>query len=211
MKIFLSHSKRDESFCDRFDRASGREPIAVFRSEYEVFDLPVWKTIYDNMKQSIAMFLLVGKELVEAQNKICEDPELLKNWKYTQNWISYEVGLACDLGIDVWVICDNLDINFPIPYLNNYDLGGLNNQNDIFWLRDLIKAYLRGETFPYGFKDSIKFTCPSQTCGAEFNLYSQYEDDEIIICPTCLKSIPYKNGKMAALSKEYAKILKSRQ
>ena len=113
-QVFVSHTKKDEKFCDQFDRVCARVGIKAFRSEFETISTPAWKTIKEAINKSIALFFLVGKELVKSQNE--NEPE----WRYTQNWIAYEMGLACQKGIDVWAICDDVLINFPMPYINNY-------------------------------------------------------------------------------------------
>ena len=66
-QIFLSHTKRDSSFCDTFDTIASRVGIKVFRSEFEDIKSPPWKTIKDTIAKSNALFLLVGKELVKSQ------------------------------------------------------------------------------------------------------------------------------------------------
>lgn len=48
--------------------------------------------------------------------------EARENWKHTQNWIAYEIGIASERLKDVWVLCDDVEINFPVPCLNNYAL-----------------------------------------------------------------------------------------
>ena len=109
-QVFVSHIQRDEQFCDLFDRACARAGIRAFRSEFETIASPAWQTIEQQVSRSQAIFLLVGEELVKSQ--VRADP----NWKYTQNWIAYEVGLACQRNIDVWVVCDaKVVINFPVP------------------------------------------------------------------------------------------------
>lgn len=125
IQLFMSHTKLDKDFCNRFDIAAARVGIKVFRSEFEKIKPPAWKTIKRQMDASSAMFLLVGKKLVNAQKASEKNVKLRKEWKHTQNWIAYEVGLACERGIDVWVWCDvGANINFPVPYLNNYVLQG---------------------------------------------------------------------------------------
>ena len=103
--VFVSHTKQDEKFCDIFDRACSRVGIKAFRSEFEEIELPAWRTIKDAINKSTAIFFLVGKELVKNQQ--FGD----SNWKYTQNWIAYEIGVACQKGINVWAICDDVEIH----------------------------------------------------------------------------------------------------
>ena len=107
VQIFLSHTKLDVECCDMFDRAAAREGVKVFRSEFEELESPPWQTIKKEVVNSVALFLLVGEELVNAQNRSEASLVVKEKWKYTQNWISYEVGVACQKGIDVWVVCDN--------------------------------------------------------------------------------------------------------
>jgi len=108
-QIFVSHTKLDKDFRDRFDIATSREGAKVFRSELEALESPPWKTIKDAVSNSSALFLLVGKELVAAQSASETDLTAKEQWKFTQNWIAYEIGLACQLGIDVWVLCDSVN------------------------------------------------------------------------------------------------------
>ena len=80
-QVFVSHTKRDVNFCDAFDRVCARVGIKAFRSEFETIRVPAWKTIKKAINDSIALFFLVGKKLVEAQAQHWHDPQ----WKYTQN------------------------------------------------------------------------------------------------------------------------------
>jgi hypothetical protein len=187
----MSHTKKDVDFCTKFDVVSARVGLRVFRSEFEAISTPAWNTIRDAMRNSIAMFLLVGEELVKNQTESSLNSEA--NWKFTQNWISYEVGLACQLGIDVWVLCDNVSINFPIPYLNNYDIRGI-EYDDFWWLRDRLENYSKKLTYPVGWNDDFTFLCPFDSCGSIFNFHSVIPKNESIICPTCLREITLENG-----------------
>ena len=201
VQIFVSHTKYDESFCDRFDRVIAREPIGAFRSEFEDFGVPAWRTIKEAMEESCAMFLLVGEELVKRQNFVNGDADIIRNWRHTQNWISYEIGLACQLNIDVWVLCDDVHINFPVPYLNNYHIKGLKDSGDFRWLRTKLKSYLQGGSYPYGFKREYRFACPHSSCGSEFNLHTLLNPEDMIICPSCLREIRVSEGKSTSLTR----------
>jgi len=187
VQIFESHSKLDEKTCNEFDIAAAREGVKIFRSEYETITPPAWETIKTEMERSRALFLLVGPELVKSQEQGGDD------WKYTQNWIAYEVGLACALGIDVWVLCDKVDINFPVPYLNNYSIGGIQTSASGFE-RIVFRRYLKGETYPFGRDKKWTLFCPIKDCGAKFNFHNRMEADTTVNCPTCLKSIKFPEG-----------------
>jgi hypothetical protein len=190
----MSHTRLDEEFCNKFDIAAARIGVKGFRSEFEDLETPAWKTIKDEMDKSCALFLLVGRKLVESQSSSEFSaflPEKDK-WKYTQNWIAYEIGLACQRGIDVWVVCDSTQINFPVPYLNNYEIWGIrpaDKENLKFWKR-IFNEYSNAGSFPIS--EKWKFPCPS--CGAIFNFYSAIKEGGSTLCPTCLKPMLFNKG-----------------
>jgi len=187
VQVFESHTKLDEVTCNKFDIAAAREGIKVFRSEYESIDPPAWETIKKEMKRSVALFLLVGPELVKSQEQA-----VANDWKFTQNWIAYEVGLACALGIDVWVTCDDVEINFPVPYFNNYSVRKIET-NKFKFARSVLRHYLGGERYHFGIYDR-GLSCPHENCGAKFNLHTKIKKGEKIKCPTCLQEIVFPEG-----------------
>ena len=186
-QVFITHTKKDEQFCNEFDRVCAREGITAFRSEDENILNPAWKTIKEEMKKSFALFFLVGKELVQSQD--LNNPE----WRYTQNWIAFEMGLACQMGIDVWVICDDVLINFPTPYINNYLTVSLKHTSAFDYLRYVLQQYKNGRTFSYPYKnllgENFDIICPHDNCKMEFNLHVKTESGDIIKCPQCLGDI----------------------
>ena len=186
VQIFESHTKLDVATCDMFDTVVARVGIKAFRSEYEEMKPPAWETIKNKIKLSKALFLLVGEELVKAQAQRSDD------WKFTQNWIAYEVGLACAMEIDVWVVCNGTYINFPVPYLNNYVIGTIKINSKFY--RKILQNYCDGQSFPFGYDNSRTVTCPNFGCGAKFNFHTQEDKDDEIICPTCLNLIPFPEG-----------------
>ena len=194
VRIFMSHTKLDRKFCDRFDTAAARVGVKVFRSEFETIEFPAWKTIRDEMDKSSALFLLVGKELVKAQALSEANKESMADWKFTQNWISYEIGLACQRGIDVWVMCDAVRINFPVPYLNNYSLWGIRPEDSksLSFVKGIFNRYSEGKSFSIGVIPNRKCTCPY--CGAIFNLHSEIERGGEALCPTCLGEMVFHKG-----------------
>lgn len=87
-QIFLSHTKPDAGLCDYFDSICARVGISAFRSEFETITPPAWSTISNAIRQSVALFLLVGRELAAKQASHGIE------WEYTQNWIAYEIGVS---------------------------------------------------------------------------------------------------------------------
>jgi len=182
----MSHTKLDKEFCDLFDNACARVGIKAFRSEFETILPPAWKTIRDQMKRSSAMFLLVGKELVRMQERSSYDPETAGSWKYTQNWIAYEIGLACQRGIDVWVLCDDVRINFPVPYFNHYQPFA----HDLDWLRLILEIYARAGYLSYPPRE-FKVVCPNNQCGMEFTFWGHRARPFEVPCPQCLQIMKF--------------------
>ena len=193
VNVFMSHTKLDKRFCDRFDNAVARVGISAFRSEFETIEPPAWKTIKEQMELSSAMFLLVGRQLVKSQAASDKSPKSREEWKHTQNWIAYEVGLACEKGIDVWVLCEyrNVRINFPVPYFNNYALG-LGGRKLAF-IREVLENYSMEKNYPLGRWDR-NISCPYRDCEAEFNLHTAIKKGGKLICPTCLKVMVFSGG-----------------
>jgi hypothetical protein len=187
IQVFISHTQKDVEFCDIFGRTCTKVGIRAFRSEFEEIKLPAWQTIRDAIRSSCALFLLVGKELVKAQAS--RDP----SWAHTQNWIAYEIGVACERGIDVWVICDDVKINFPVPYLNNYLTVSLRNRNSFDYFVTILGKYAAGlqTTFP---QPPHVVRCGYSDCKGIYNLQVSLRPGADIICPQCLRTITFPKG-----------------
>ena len=64
------------------------------------------------------------------------------NTDYTQNWVSYEVGVADEASRETWVFEDvNNQAIFPIPKVNHYVLYSANNQDSLNYLKTIIRSY----------------------------------------------------------------------
>jgi len=208
----MSHTKRDEDLCDKFESMTTRVGgFKVFRSEFESVKPPGWKTIKKAMNDSVAMFLLVGKELVKAQELAENDPDSREAWKYTHNWIAYEVGLACQQNKDVWVICDDVHINFPVPYLTHYSVTGIHRQDpgNIEYWKHILGNYLHREKLKL--PRFFQIDCPYIDCKAFYELRTPIIEKGEVICPTCLKSMSFPSGwptkdKLEEIEKYYASI-----
>ncbi len=181
--VFIAHTKFDKDFCDKFDNICSNVGMKRFRSEFAEIDKPPWRTIKEQLGKSIALFLLIGKELVNRQA-----PPYNPDWKFTQNWISYEVGIVHQRNIDIWVVCDSVQINFPVPYFNNYMPFGLDPGASMKYMNEVLETYLHGRSFPISHKpDSRTMQCSG--CGLQFNLHVPLEMGAVIICPHCLNVI----------------------
>lgn len=185
IRVFLSHTKYDKNFCDKFDNICSNVGMQRFRSEFAQIDKPPWRTIKEQLGKSRALFLLIGKELVNQQASPYNP-----DWKFTQNWISYEVGIAHQRNIDIWVVCDSIPINFPVPYFNNYVPFGLEPGDSMHYMNAVLEIYLCGGNFPISNRpDSITQLCPG--CNIEFNLHAALNSGDVIVCPHCLGGIEF--------------------
>jgi hypothetical protein len=198
-QIFLSHTKKDVKFCDLVYKLFAGVSLKAFRSEYENIKKPEWQTIKNAMSESVALFFVIGPEL--AKNQQTRSVE----WVYTQNWIAYEIGLACQLGIDVWAIVDGrYQFNFPMPYINNYfptklvprtwwqPEWGLKQDAGYMFMKNIIEIYEDGMSFPLHNKalDILPFYQPitCKHCGAKYNYYQIDARPTLFVrCPQCLK------------------------
>ena len=203
VQIFVSHTHKDENFCNDFDVVCAREGIKAFRSEFETIRPPAWTTIKNAIDNSVALFLLVGEGLVNNQE--AQDD----SWKYTQNWIACEIGVACQKGIDVWAICDNVKINFPMPYITNYIISGLNSPMNSSPLREVFKGYANNKRYmcPHlfvheGHMYGNVIQCHHTDCKMFFNLMETVEQGKQITCPQCLRGFTLSNPTPYRLTDE---------
>jgi len=184
VQVFVSHTQKDIEFCDIFDRACARVGVKAFRSEFEKIILPAWDTIRKAIRDSRALFLLVGTELTRSQAIGGQ------SWWYTQNWIAYEIGVACDRDIDVWVVCDDVRINFPVPYLNNYLPVSIRNREAFEFITGILRKYAQGVRTTFPDKECL-FQCPYEHCGGIYNVRVRYSRGQKTVCPQCLGEIEF--------------------
>ena len=189
IQVFVSHTHGDKEFCDIFDRACAQVGIKAFRSEFERIELPAWETIRNAIRKSRVLFLLVGKELARLQ--ALPDP----SWPYTQNWIAFEIGVACERQIDVWVVCDDVRLNFPVPYVNNYLPISLRHKDVFEYFVEVLGLYAKGikSLFP---QPEELVECPNVDCSALYNLPLPIDPGGRIICPQCLKEVEFQKGHL---------------
>lgn len=196
--IFISHSKRDnaavEAFCNVFARTRHR----AFLAEFEAYAVPPWAQIRNWVQQSSALFVLLSP--------------YLQTTPYTQNWVSYEVGLACALNKPVWVYEHwNEPVAFPVPYLTDYVIYNPASQEDLNAIRQLVGVYDLGPTLAVAALGALlgavlsgglgagvgailggavgqrkppgtAVRCPNTLCGIRFRIYNRVED---LRCPAC--------------------------
>jgi hypothetical protein len=173
-KIFLSHSKADKEVRDFFLKVFGLAGVQAVSVEFEYFPSPPWQFIKDQLDSSDALFLLLG-------------PNVIDRGIYTQNWISFEIGIACQLAKEIWVFEQiNAPVRFPVPYLDHYVLYDPENRDNLDYIRRVIEAYKVIVGFPKFPSVHARITCPNEKCKVLFNLCIEIAEFE---CPSCRKMI----------------------
>lgn len=201
--IFISHSKRDTDLVLTIKKIlenMGHTPIIEeFVPIEEQASVP-YEEIRKNVEKSSFLFLFLTDNVVATP--------------FTQNWVSYEVGLASASSKKLFVF-ERLGtpIPFPIPYLTDYALFNPDKTEDILALqrltkdlgkirRDLLTAgggaaigsifgpagMAVGAVLGYlvGPKPPKPPTAKCNYCNVVFNYYSTHK---VFSCPSCRKSI----------------------
>lgn len=109
IKVFISHSRRDAELVKVIDNNFNLAGVKPMFMEFTPQSEPPYKKIEENVSIANAIFLFLT--------------ENVKVSDYTQNWISFEVGLAEKSGKPLYIIEDvHNKIHFPVPYLTDYIL-----------------------------------------------------------------------------------------
>lgn len=178
-RIFLSHSKGDEDLCKFFLQIGGLTGVEIKAMEFENIQAPPWEYIRNQLLMSDTIFVLLGKNVIDRGI-------------YTQNWISFEVGMACEMARtlmkEVWVFEPlHHSITFPVPFLNHYVLYDMNERIHMDYIRTIMEGYkptlLLMRKIPEGVAD-VK--CPHHNCGIVFRLHTDVKEFN---CPSCKQGI----------------------
>ena len=127
--IFISHSKRDKQLVQNIQAMLtnlGHTPIIEeFIPEERKEPIPK-DEIRKNVQLSHALFLFLTDEIVQT--------------KYTENWVIYEVGLASDRHIPIFIFeREGLPIHYPIPDVTDYMIFDPQSIEDILNIQKLAK------------------------------------------------------------------------
>ncbi len=127
-KVFVTHSRHDAPILAHITKLVeivGVEPI-LYQYDYR-HTTTAWQEIRDDIQRSHALFVVLS-------NNLSSSP-------HTQNWVGWEVGVACAFHKRVWVFEElNRSVSFPIPYLTDYVPYDLSSPQ----LRQLISAVASG-------------------------------------------------------------------
>lgn len=154
---------------------------------------PLGKQLNGKSTNHPALFLLIGKEFTERQRSVTTNTPEYTSWVFTQNWIAFEIGVASQKGIEVWVLCEDPDIYFPVPYLTNlYFWEGKLSNPDQRYLIFFLKAYSKNNVIV--FDKRMKHTCPNPNCKATYNIIQSLRKGVKLKCPSCLEIMEFPDG-----------------
>ena len=176
-QIFISHSRRDKGIRNfilaGFSQVEGVRPRVM---ELEDLEPPPWRYIKREIENSLAVFLLIGENVIDAGIQ-------------THNWISFEIGLACQMGKDVWVFEPiNADIRFPVPYFDYFFLYDPNDDTHIRKTSEIIQKYANLQPNEHITLDTIATTCINDRCKMDLRIpiiHGKAIMRMPIICPAC--------------------------
>ena len=185
-QVFLSHSK-DDSRLRFFEEACSAAGVILKKMELEDPEFPPWRSIGREINRSQMMFVSLS------------EPLLGLDYRHTQNWIDYEVGLACQRELPVWVFEPSEEqVDFPIPYCTHTVRFDQSNREHIKWLKVQLEyrrdhgagRYGAHQQFPRNMYDGTPSTrCSNPRCGLEF---FQLNSDGVFWCPSCRQPMEWK-------------------
>lgn len=156
--VFITHSRHDAPILAHIAelvRIVGVEPI--FYQYDSTHTTTAWEEIRNDIQISHALFVVLSNNLAASP--------------HTQNWVGWEVGVACAFNKRAWVFEElNRTVSFPIPYLTDYVPYDLSNPQ----LRQLISAVAEGyklepqfmSTIALGALGGLLFSLPGLVVGA---------------------------------------------
>lgn len=187
-QIFVSHSKYDQDILASFDRVFARTGVISKCMEFEEMSSPEWQEIQNAVHNSEAVFLLLGQNVTRSI--------------FTQNWIAFEVGLACAYNKRVWVFEQPFsNIPFPIPYLTDYMIYDLQDISHFNYVRGIIEAYRVPDTLfvKRRLPEGVLIKC--NYCYSQYSLHYTISTEGLLLntrpmssfhCPSCRRELVLK-------------------
>lgn len=177
--IFVSHSKHDTEMINFFTNITSRLGIQNHFIEWEELGqknpgIRIRDIITSNWVENVELIVvLLGENLANPPNQ-----------HYTQNWVSFEVGVAGGCKKPVLVLEEiNHITNYPIPYVTDFYQYQLNNDQDRrdigLIMQNIVEIWKQNKTAP----KEISVQCQHSDCNAQFRLWKKYSKN--ITCPVC--------------------------
>lgn len=197
-QIFLSHSRHDEELLNAVADVFSKSGLKSYKAGFEQLGSPPSKTLKKEIENSVAMIVILGENADQRH--------------YTKTWMAWEIGIATEVGIPIWVMEDvNRSVDMVVPYLTDYWLWDSNDEEQRRELRDVIDGkYRLSNRILESIGDALreqrnqnrriagldpeekeergqKIKCPHERCGLKFRLRSMVPST--FDCPACRKEI----------------------
>lgn len=181
--VFVSHSKYDVEMINFFTNITSKEGIKNYFMEWE--DL-------NKKYPAIRISDIIKSDWIEDINMVVVllGPNLANppNMHYTQNWVTFEVGVAAGCNKPVLVLEEiNHITDFPIPYVTDYCQYQLGNNEDRKNIGKIMNNIHEIRTNSVKVADDVPVTCGYDDCNAKFNLWMRHSNN--INCPVCRRPI----------------------
>lgn len=179
-QVFLAHSRQDVDLRQWVDAAFADSDMKVKRLEFEeeARHNPPIPVLVERMRDSKAVFVLLGPHLVQSRHTIA--------------WVAAETGLARGLDRRVWVFEDSeKPVDVPVPFVDAYVPLAFTDEN-VMWLKGIIEDYSAWwpgfPPPPLGLAEPLErygwplHRCVREGCQADF-----YAPDSAALgkCPVC--------------------------
>ena len=164
-KVFISHSKNDPNL-DFFHKVFSGPATESVWMEFEEINPPPYADIMDKLNECDAVFVLLSNYLTSKP--------------HTHSWVSFEIGLAANRNLDVFVFEPfNNFINFTVPYCTHYMIYS-NYTEHIKFIKKVIEN-------PSGY--GLITQCQHNDCMLTFKLLIHTEK---FVCPSCRRNTVYQ-------------------
>jgi hypothetical protein len=179
--VFISHSKYDIGIKNFFGAAVGRMD-GLNHKMMEMENLEARADRYAAIEISnfiryecVCLIVLLGPMLLSSPRSPI----------HTQNWVPFEVGVAADCRMPIWVFEEyHKEIRFPIPLVTDYCRYNLWEDESQRYIGEILVQKLAGLNSRY----------PIQ-CNFCFARYYYWNNDAIELCPVCRKRFyPRRDG-----------------
>lgn len=197
-QIFISHSQKDDGLLRQLDSVFGNSGVSQYKASFEKQQPPVSEALRMEIEESSALFVLLGPNACSLQ--------------HTKVWIGWEVGVASECRIPIWVLEDvNTQIEMAVPSFSNYILWDSSDRSQQRNLRDILESEysnrdavedqtIRGYKTNYNRSRNVQIaddselilsptymSCPYDSCGEHFRIW--FEGPEEFNCPACAQVI----------------------
>lgn len=191
----MSHSRKDTIVKKVFSEVFAKTGVKPIWMEYEKWSQRknepnwIWISRHIRMPNTIAVFVLLTRNVIDINTP--------KRTLATQNWVSYEIGVASTASKPVFIFKEE-DVDFPVPYLTNYMPYSvtkvLTTDEKEWWSSEYAKIVKSGYigTIRFMIKDlkiEQESKAPKHRCDSCLTSFHYHGTSHSFKCPCCSKEI----------------------